>query len=371
MITKQRIQTIRLEVEAMARPLLSIYLNIDPADSHEARVRARETMQSLGVGDEVAKAVLAELESPHHRSPTTAIFANAEAVEVVGLSLELPMSDPRTGHVEARFGEPYLGPLMLALDQHEWFLVALVGRARCRAFEVYASEIEELEATTREPMPGEGDVLEQGRQTFPAFVPSRDDAGKDRASRHEHEWVRRFFERFAGDVEAALAHRDAERLIVLGPERDRGLFESCLSTSIRRGVAASEPGLPNAEAPPAEVLERLRPVVERVEAERTRRLIDRVLDEGARGTTRCLAELQQGRVHTVVAPWTLDDEVYEAHDGYVTMKADDADGARRVTLKERLPDLAQAYGARLTIARGENEQRLIGEVGGMGGLLRW
>src|SRR5262245_40156590 len=178
MITKEQIRRTRRAVAGMQPPVLSIYLQIDQANPHEARVRARSTMAALGVPDEIQRRAMSALDRPENHSPTLAIFANETQLDVVNLPFELPVIDPRTGRVEARWGEPYSAPLLLALDQHERFAVVLIARDRCRTFEVYLGEIEELSSGVRPETPG-ADVRPENRQSFPAFIPSRNDAARD------------------------------------------------------------------------------------------------------------------------------------------------------------------------------------------------
>ena len=375
MITKEQIRKMKRGVARMERPALSMYLlTDDPSNPHQSRVRARATMGSLGVPEEIVRRVMSALDNPTNRSPTMAIFADRNSIDLLNMPIDLPVVDPRTGHVAAHFGEPYLSPLLLALDQHERFLVALIARDRCRAFEVFLGEIEELAEAVRGPTPGEWDRIQHARSTFPAYVANRDDAGKDRVDRHTWEWVRRFWEEMSDQVEDAMAARGASRLILLGPDRDIAMFESALPRPLRERVAATSQGLPDANVAASAVLQRVAPIIERVEAEQTGRVIDDAENQGARGTEKCLQELQHNRVHTVVAPWSLDDEVFQTADGFVSIREDDAreagDGVRKVPLKAVLPDLVSAYGARLTFARGENEQRLA-SLGGVCGLLRW
>jgi hypothetical protein len=376
MITKEQIRKIKRGAANMKRPVLSMYLlTNDPSNRHENRVRARATMESLAAPDEMIRRVMAVLENPQNRSPTMAIFADEATVEVVGMPVDLPVIDPRTGHVEARLGEPYLSPLLLAFDQFERFFVVLIGRDRCRTFEVFLGEIEELGEAVRGPTPGEWDRLQHARQTYPAFIASRDHAGRERMERHIWEWVRRFYEDLGDEVEDAMNARGAMRLVLLGPDRDVSMFESFLSRPLRERVVAMAQGLPDPEAPASMVLERVRPIIESVEEERTRLVIDDAENQGARGTAKCLAELQLSRVHTVVAPWNLEDDVFETSGGYVAVNEADAKridrNVRKVPLKVVLPDLVSAYGARLTFARGENERRLMDDLGGVSGLLRW
>jgi hypothetical protein len=336
-----------------------MYLVEDLSNPHDRRVRARATMSSLGVPDQIAGDVLAALEVPQNRAPTVVVFANTISVDVFRLPFELPVIDPRTGRADARWGEPYLIPLLLAHDLREHFVVASIGRERWRTFEVVLGTIMEIGGAVH---PHEG-------VTHPTYVHSMGGAWKDRFEQHRFEHVRRFFEDLGNGLDRLLTERGIDRLIVLGPDRDLAVFEESVPRTLLDRVVAREAGLPDPEAPPNVVLERVLPVIVRVEAEETRQAIDEAENRGARGLEKCLTVLQRNRVHTLVVPWNLDEEVYETRDGYISPR--NVPGAvRRVPLREVLPSLASAYGATLTYARGANEERLM-ELGGMCGLLRW
>jgi len=83
-----------------------------------------------------------------------------------------------------------------------------------------------------------------------------------------------------------------------------------------------------------------------------------------------------GRVYLWVLPWRTEVEVHYCP--AERFAAGSAEAARAVCaeperrpLKDLVADLAEAYGARLEFVRGEAEDRLTHEFGGMAGLVRW
>lgn len=379
MITKQHIRKLERRVDELEQPVLSLYAQVARSDAHTTRVRATETMTALEVPEDLQRRVISTLDVSTNRAPTVALFADRDAVEVMTVPMELPVIDPQTGHVEARYGEPYLTPLLLALDEQERYAAILVDRDRARTFEVFLGEIEEVDWATREPSGIEAEGLQLPKQAFPDYIPSRDDAAKDRATDRTREWMRRFYDEVAGNLSRMIVDRGIDRLLLLGPEREVAMFENLLPTAVSERVAAKTTSLPDPEASPPAVLEKLRPTLRRLEEERTRAIVDRVKDEGVRSVDACLTALQHGRLHTVVAAWGQETTVFENEEtGVVATSEEEVRGAtggkgmvRTRPLVEVLPRLANDFGARLTFVRGSEGDRVVRELGGIGGLPRW
>lgn len=379
MLTKEQVQTLERNVDRFERPILSLYVQTRGSDMHETDVRARETMASLEVPEDLQKRALSSLRESGNRAPTVAIFGDRRRMSVVTLPLELPVIDPRTGHVEAQYGEPYVAPLLMALGEHARYQVVVVDRDRVRIFEIFLGEIEEIERASRAPSGIEADSLQPPKQSFPRYIPSRDNAAKDRAVDRTREWMRRFYGEVSNDLVQIMTERGIDRLVLVGPERDVAMFESLLPKPIAEQVAAKTSSLPDPDAPPSAVLEKLSPTLERLEEERTRAIVDRVENAGIRSVDACITALQHGRLHTVIAAWGQETTIFENEEtGRIAMSADDArtrfdeDGAVRTRrLIEVLPRLADDFGARLIFVRGDEGERVARELGGMGGLPRW
>jgi hypothetical protein len=79
----------------------------------------------------------------------------------------------------------------------------------------------------------------------------------------------------------------------------------------------------------------------------------------------------------VVAPWTLGVKALRCAGGLVVLDRTAAEAycpgqsVQEVSLRDVLPDLAAAHGARLELVQGEAEDRLIREFDRLAGFPRW
>jgi hypothetical protein len=137
--------------------------------------------------------------------------------------------------------------------------------------------------------------------------------------------------------------------------------------------------LSSPEAPPKEVLDRVRPIIVEREALEEDRLLNQIREKGVWGVDSCLREIQRGRIHTLAVPWRPDQRVYvAANTGYVAAseEAARAQSPNGGSVEPRLlttvlPDLVTAWGMRLEFMRGANQETLVGQLGSMAGLTRW
>jgi peptide subunit release factor 1 (eRF1) len=380
-ITRKQIRDLFERAESLTPPMLSLYVDVNPAKNgnHPKAVllRVKDTLKALGVPAQLGEEVLALLEG-FQEARTAVVFGRTGDLELWPLQVELPIVDASSGHVEARWGDPYLTPLLLAIDEYERYGVAYVDSERARVFELYLGEIDEIQDAFRPPAPGEDDRLRHAKRTYPSYLASRDQSGKDQVSRRMDALTRRFYKRVALDLDHLLHVRGIGRLILMGPQEDVTFFESVLPRSVHDRIVAREPSLSSPEATAGEVLERVREVVGRVEADQERRLLGQIREHGTWGVGRCLEQLQQGRLHVLAVPWTLERDVWVVPEvGFVStdeqQARDQANGGsvEREPLRAILPELCATWGARIEFMRGENAERVQRELGGMAGLLRW
>lgn len=282
-----------------------------------------------------------------------------------------------TDGVLAHWGEPFLLPLVYALDEYERYGVVYVDRERWRVFEVFLGEVAEVqdaflaldtEAWRRLSLDAPG-------RRFNLGGIARGGAGQDLFAKRLEAWEGRFYKTLAHDLEKLWAERGFTRLVLMGPEEHTKLFLGHLPKRLREKVVAELPSLPHPGATPGEVLKRLEPVLEEVERQAEVRLLQSLEEAYPKAAfgPEALARLQEGRVELWVLPWNLEGSVYACHGLYF------ADEAEALGLCERLeakplalvaPELAAGYAAKLEFVRGEAERRLL-ERGGMAALLRW
>lgn len=83
-----------------------------------------------------------------------------------------------------------------------------------------------------------------------------------------------------------------------------------------------------------------------------------------------------GRLHLLVARWSLSAKVLPASGGLVVEDQQELEAyfpgqtARAVNLRDVIPELAETHGARLEFVQQETEARLRKEFGGLAGLSR-
>src|SRR5919206_4453428 len=127
------IRRLQERLEGNPGPVLSVYLSVNariPENQGQAyKVRLKDALREMeAVPEELAERVRESVEDQVHPHARTVIFFAAEdgLFERYDLQLDLPEA--------CRFGEPYLAPLVLALDEHESYGVALVDAEEFRFF---------------------------------------------------------------------------------------------------------------------------------------------------------------------------------------------------------------------------------------------
>ena len=323
MINTRDLAAMERRVAEMTPPVLSIYVSVNPGRADDARsapLRAKEAMKELEVPSALVEKVN-RVVAEHAKGRTLAIFANAESLEVLALQVDLPVVDRATGQADARYGEPYLVPLLLAADEHQRYGVLRISGDSWRLFEVFLGEIAEITHAIKPFMPGGEDRLEQAKQRHPAYVAVRDGGGKDRVDQRVAAWTERFYKQAAHQLDQVRRERGLERLILIGPHEDTTLFEGLMPGSLRSRLVATLPAMPRADASAGQVLEHIEQTMNEVEDAEENKLLGEIEEQGVRGVEEALTALQQGRMYVLAAPWDLDREVVVSDDsGYVAMR---------------------------------------------------
>jgi peptide subunit release factor 1 (eRF1) len=366
-------------------PVLSLYLDVNPANPDNARkayvLRAREVLAQQGVPKEYAQEILTRLKLEHviPQGRTLVVFAGGDhqaLFESFYLQTEIPLLELRNGAV-ARWGVPYVTPLLVALDEQERYGVIYLDQERWRYFEVYLGEIEELQDAFRAVNPEAWRDLTEGQTGTPPGVPARGGAGKDKFNRRLEAWTQRFYKEVAELLKQTVAERSPQRLILIGPFERLQAFEEVLPTAIRGLIVDRLPPPPHPALPASEVLALVMPSIERAEREHERRLLAELRERGIHGVEAVLDALQAGRLYVLAVPWRLDQTVYRCQKSGLLV-ATEASAAMlcpdepltEVLFKDILPELAAQHGVKLEFVRGEAEAAL-NELGGMAGLPRW
>jgi hypothetical protein len=386
-LTSSDIERVRRDLDRLAPPVLSLYVPVNigrPGNVPRALVtRIKKALGSLEIPAPIAERALAALDArPVARS--VAVFADHARAVSVGFGLDLPIVDPRTGEIEARFGPPDLAALEVGFAAPRYGAV-FIDRGRWRLFEIFAGEIEELDQSARRPAVGEEVDVDTSKQVFPNYLPSRGGAALDLADRHDREWSYRFYRASAVEVRRWAEQRRLERLLLFGPAPITAAFADVLASEVdlRAPVAAHVSSLPDPEAAPSRVLEHLTPAIEADRDRTIDELLNRIGVEGVSGLGPTLAALQRGRLALVVAPWhALPDgaRVYRGLSAEVVAAPGDGDGdgdgelsgdMEELALRDAVVELAHSQRTEIVFLVGETASRLDREHGGLAGLRRW
>jgi hypothetical protein len=354
-------------------PVLSAYLSVNAAiPENQGRaylVRLRDAMNDNGVPEDLQNSVREFVEGEQHpRARTMAIFAAEDGLfEVYRLPVDLPES--------VRWGDPYVAPLLLALDEYEPYGVAVVDAERLRYFVtspvapppgsaeyVGASGYRELDVRPSQPHPRGGGSTDM-----------------DPAGRTQQANISRFYKDLGGIVRDLTFREGVKHLILAGPKERTSHFREQLPEEIKSLVASEEQV--NLGESEGEILDGLEEARERDEHERETETLAKVRESGVSGPDETIAALQEeNRVYHLMVLWDLEGEMrWCDNDGLairdITARECPFCGqeTRVRPLTDILVDLAAARGARIDFVRGENENTdaLRDEFGGIAGLTRF
>ena len=392
-------------VRGYSRPVVSLYATVHPGQkeswSRAVVTRVKNTLRELeGVPSEIHEQIVSYFERRTPQGRTVAVFASREQLE----SLELDLSvhdDTASDRLDARMGEPYFTPLLYAANEYAPHLVVFADRDNVCLYRVFLGQAEQLARATRETTAPEQDELGRSKDRFsqamasvrppaasshsivgtqqnkPKFIADRGDAARQLANERIEYSQASFYRDNAQRMQEILRQYSIDRVLVLGPDRDRHLMLSSMPRQVSKCVGALLPSTTGEVPSPRQVLELAQPTIEALEAERDAELLDAIADRGVRGLEPCLVALQEGRLHKLAVPMSLSKPAYiDPETEYVTAQKKEAStlsagAAQSVDLSIKLPELAEKWGAHLEFVSGEQERRVLEEFGGMGGLSRW
>lgn len=224
---------------------------------------------------------------------------------------------------------PYVLRLEALVETYESFCTVIVDREKARIFLAAMGRIQE-ESSLFDEVPG------QHAQGGWAQLNNQE---------HIEEHVARHVRRVADVLLQFLKRTDFDHLILAGPEELLPQFERSLHDYLKRRIAKRVTLAMTAS--PAEVLQKSLAVEEAVEAERERRVVERVRAEAAAGRQavtglpKVIEALNDGRVDTLVVPFGAEAEGYRCTScGRLAV----ADGTCNVCggIRERLPDVIES-----------------------------
>ena len=353
-------------------PVFSAYLNVNADHPENQRraylVRLRDGMNDEGVPEGLQHRIRDYVDEDTHPGARTLVIFAAEddLFEVYRLQVDAPES--------FRWGDPFVAPLTLVLDEYEPYGAAVLDGERFRYFvvsplssahgeeEIKANGFREVDVDPSEPYPRGGGSTDL------------DPAGR------KHEANIHSFYKELGELTRNVTFREGvQRLILAGPRERTAEFRRTLPNELHDRVVAEEHI--DMGAPEGEILDSLEAIRERAEHEREKALLDSIRERGVRGPDETVAALQEeNRVYHLAVLWELEAEIRWCDNDQLAIRDATAEECpfcgqktrvRRLT--DVLIDLAAARGARLDFMLGENENTdaLRDEFGGIAGLTRF
>jgi hypothetical protein len=380
-------QALRDQVERHAQPVLSLYLDVNPANPDNTPkafvLRAAEALRALSLDKEYIDAVTTKLaqEFVIAKGRSLVVFAGRDLDELFDayyLQTRLPFLGASDG-VVANWGAPFVAPLLFALDQKQRYAVIYVSTDRVRVFEAFLGQIEELSDYVRLVDTEDWQPYRNARRSpaVGAGVAGRGGADVDAYRARLDEASVRLYRTMLPEVESAISAAEVDRVILVGLPGATRPFQDVMSTALQRRVVGSVPPPANPDGPPRDWLPLVADLMASAEAAHEEALLDRIRESGVWGVQQTLSLLQEHRIQTLVVPWNLTLSVQRDQDGRVRL-ADPAERAlepdetsEEVSLLEVLPGLVEQGGARLEFVEGASEARLNDEFGGMAGVTRW
>jgi len=351
-------------------PILSAYLSVNadiPENQRRAYlVRLRDAMNDEGVPEEFQRRVREYVEEETHPGARTlAIFADEnDLFEIYRLQVDVPES--------FRWGDPYVAPLALVLDEYEPYGAVVLDAERLRYFVVSP-----LGETDEEHEMKANGFLEV--DVHPSESPPKGGTDHDAASRRTEAHIHRFYKDLGELIRDVTFQEGVQRLILAGPGERTAEFRRAMPNELHERVVAEEHL--DVGAPENEILDRLAAVRERAEHEREKELLDEIRERGVRGPDETVAALQEeNRVYHLAVLWELDAEIRWCDNDQLAIRDATREECpfcgqetRVRPLTDVLVDLSAARGARLDFMRGENENTdiLRDEFGGIAGLTRF
>jgi hypothetical protein len=271
------------------QPVLSVYLNTDPAAGSAAGYKLR--LRSMLKGIELPADVEAIETYIEHKFDWTgrslALFSCAPVRFFRAYALAIPTRDRvRT------LNSPYVKPLADLLDFYGGYGVALVDKQGARLFYFHLGELREHEGTLGEAV---RHVKRGGASTFPGRrggIAGRTDHQKETVERNMKE---------AADFAASFFHENnIRRVIIAGADENIHLFKNALPKTWQSLVVGHVPMPMTANID--EVLQKAMQIGQQAEQKHEVHLVETLVTHAAKG--------QGGVTH-------LDDTLQAVHDGRV------------------------------------------------------
>jgi hypothetical protein len=378
MVNEMKVQSLR----QLPGPLLTVYLNTRPADSSRHGL-----VPSYMTWVKREAKSLAENVSHHERGPFQeqlsrledffrgripeesglVIFAGPGTWELVPLRLDVEN--------ELHWGEPSLAQLLWLLSEHKPYGIVVVDRVKARFFRYSLGQMIELNEKKFEIDISQWKQEELGHVTGQGVRKTRGSQREAFGHRMNAQY-QHLCHAIANQTRDLCEKEGLTAIFLVGSDRLIKPIEAALPQGFHHSVVLVNENFGKLTA--TELQLRLQPSIATWEGEYKTRQVS-ALFEGERGNVmgidETLAELQNGKVRTLVVSRELDTRLQQCkHCGWTDRSADPSCSAcgserRGVMLHDALPELAQQFATEMEVVSGESARKLK-DAGGIGAWLR-
>ncbi|OGF57351.1 MAG: hypothetical protein A2Z21_02385 [Candidatus Fraserbacteria bacterium RBG_16_55_9] len=374
-------------LETQAGPMLSVYLNTDPAQDPKGsyRIWLKDALKALegkieGADQkrfrEIADRVQAHMREFRPQGKSWVAFIGNGSFEEYDLRVLVEN--------EAQWGRPELAQLEWLLEEYRPYGVVLADSEKLRFHVVAMNEIREVDDRALELDTSEWKRKELAPPSQPRLAGVRGSArgGNERDAYAERVKVQteKFWKEASGVLRRLKELHQAEGLVLGGSKAVRERFVQTLGSEANRIIGQISLPL---EAAPAEILTESVQVIQTHEREREKQIVEELLrrastsDRAGVGLLATLKVLQEGRAERVVVNRRLDAVLSEcAACSYAFDKGEEkcpncaSPQAKRASLRGLLPVLVRRHGAQLEIIRRPAAEALAPH-GGIGAFWRY
>lgn len=237
MLSKNDIQFIKESIAPRTAPVLSIYFDANPAEPTNQKrgwlLRVKDALKGLDLPRGLPQKVMQELELIIPEARTYIVFAdNDDLMKIYAVQVDLPVVDLAHSRIEARWGEPYIFPLVYAIDEYSRQGVVSLDKAKWHFYAVHLGEIHEV-ADAFLDIPRDHSRKDEKRPAmrFEQGVVLHGGAEGDHYDRHIEASVIRFYKHNVSLLERLVAAWHIDELIFIGPSEDT---LTSLRTTFRR-----------------------------------------------------------------------------------------------------------------------------------------
>jgi hypothetical protein len=378
MLNEMRVQSLR----QMPGPLLTAYLRTISVDSsrhglvpkyltwlkQEAKSLAENVPHSeRGLFQEQLSRLEDFLRGRIPEESGLVIFAGRGTWELVPLRLDVEN--------ELRWGKPSLAQLLWLVNEHKPYGIVVADRMKARFFRYSLGQIAELNEKKFEIDISQWKQEELGHVTGQGVRKTRGSQREAFGNRMNAQY-QRLFHATANQIRDLCEKEGLTAVFLVGSDRLIKPIEAALPQGFHHPVVLVDENFGNLSA--TELQQRLQTRIATWEREYEARQVSALLESergNVLGIDETLAELQNGKIRTLVVSWDLDARLQQCTNcGRMDRSADPSCSTcgserRAVMLHDALPELARQFNTEMEVVSGESATKLQ-DAGGMGAWLR-